>query len=79
MAIFLKAIFLFFSSQVALRQIVCEPHGNAIPLAVVLVAGGHYMYVMNVFANVILKSESRSSLSSRPNEVSYLGLDIFLK
>lgn len=46
-----------------------------------LVAGFHYMYVMNVYviANVILKSESRSSLSSHPNEneVSYLGLDIF--
>lgn len=57
----------------------CKPHGNAIPLALVLVAGVHYMYVMNVFANVILKSESRSSLSSHPNEVSYLGLDSFLK
>lgn len=75
---FLKSIFFFFySSQVVLRQIVCKLHGNAIPLALVLVAGFHYVYLMKVFANVILKSESRSSLSSHPNEVSYLGLDIF--
>lgn len=37
----------------------------------------HYMYVMNIFANVILKFESRSSLSSNPNKLSHLGLGIF--